>query len=182
MYQVLKSKSNCELQTLKDNWIQLLRECESISCVFGKIIWKLLIDQSFEIKHYLKFNIMIPCFYNQWNFLQIKQSEWKPDYGPAEFLPTWGATIAGARKFLIAYNINILGTKEQAHRLALNLRTQGRGPDQVRCQAYMIDLVISIYRMMWPSPKVELLIAIIINHKGKRGFGSLVWWYQELKN
>lgn len=63
--------------------------------------------------------------------LQFKKPEWKPDYGPAEFLPTWGATIAGARKFLIAYNINILGTKEQAHRLALNLRTQGRGPDQV---------------------------------------------------
>lgn len=61
---------------------------------------------------------------------KIKKPEWRPDYGPAEFLPTWGATIAGARKFLIAYNINILGTKEQAHRLALNLRTQGRGPDE----------------------------------------------------
>lgn len=61
---------------------------------------------------------------------KIKKPEWKPDYGPAEFLPFWGATIAGARKFLIAYNINILGTKEQAHRLALNIRTQGRRPDQ----------------------------------------------------
>ncbi|KAL9967956.1 hypothetical protein ACROYT_G026274 [Oculina patagonica] len=61
---------------------------------------------------------------------KIQKPEWKPDYGPAEFLPTWGATITGARKFLIAYNINILGTKEQAHRLALNIRTQGRGPDQ----------------------------------------------------
>ena len=65
-------------------------------------------------------------------YSQIKKPEWKPDYGPAEFLPFWGATIAGARKFLIAYNINILGTKEQAHRLALNIRTQGRGPDQVQ--------------------------------------------------
>lgn len=65
-------------------------------------------------------------------YSQIKKPEWKPDYGPAEFLPFWGATIAGARKFLIAYNINILGTKEQAHRLALNIRTQGRGLDQVQ--------------------------------------------------
>lgn len=64
--------------------------------------------------------------------IQIKKPEWKPDYGPAEFLPFWGATIAGARKFLIAYNINILGTKEQAHRLALNIRTQGRGANQVQ--------------------------------------------------
>lgn len=87
---------------------------------------------------------MIPYFYNQWNFLQIQQSEWKPDYGPAEFLPTWGATIAGARKFLIAYNINILGTKEQAHRLALNLRTQGRGPDQVQWRSRLYDRLSNI--------------------------------------
>jgi len=61
---------------------------------------------------------------------KIKKDEWKPDYGPAEFIPSWGATIAGARKYLIAYNINVLGTKEQAHRVALNLRENGRGPDK----------------------------------------------------
>ena len=64
---------------------------------------------------------------------KLRLDEWKPDYGPSDFVPTWGATIAGARKFLIAYNINVLGTKEQAHRLALNLREQGRGPDQQGC-------------------------------------------------
>jgi glutamate formiminotransferase/formiminotetrahydrofolate cyclodeaminase len=30
---------------------------------------------------------------------------------------------------LIAYNVNILGTSNQAHRIALNLREAGRGPD-----------------------------------------------------
>ena len=72
--------------------------------------------------------------------------EWQPDYGPVEFLPTWGATIAGARNFLIAYNINILGTKEQAHRLALNLRTQGRGPDQVPVLAIIAGIIVYIFR------------------------------------
>ena len=47
---------------------------------------------------------------------RITQPEWAPDFGKAEFVPSWGATCAGARKFLIAYNINILGTKEQARR------------------------------------------------------------------
>lgn len=61
-------------------------------------------------------------------FLQIGKAEWKPDFGPAEFVPRWGATVTGVRKFLIAFNINVLGTKEQAHRIALNLREQGRGP------------------------------------------------------
>ena len=63
--------------------------------------------------------------------LQISKSEWKPNFGPADFVPNWGATIAGARKFLIAYNINMLATKEQAHRIALNIREQGRGQAQV---------------------------------------------------
>lgn len=61
---------------------------------------------------------------------KIKKPEWKPDFGPAEFVPEWGATVTGARFFLIAYNVNILGTKEQAHRIALNIREAGRGPDQ----------------------------------------------------
>lgn len=61
---------------------------------------------------------------------RVGTPEWRPDYGPASFVPEWGATCAGARDFLIAYNVNVLGTKEQAHRIALNIREQGRGPGQ----------------------------------------------------
>jgi glutamate formiminotransferase/formiminotetrahydrofolate cyclodeaminase len=61
---------------------------------------------------------------------KIKKPEWKPDYGPAEFVSRWGATVTGARNFLIAYNINVLGTKQQAHRIALNLREAGRGVEE----------------------------------------------------
>jgi len=56
--------------------------------------------------------------------------EWKPDYGPAEFVPEWGATVTGARFFLVAYNINILGTSNQAHRIALDLREAGRSENE----------------------------------------------------
>lgn len=61
---------------------------------------------------------------------KIIQPEWKPDYGKAEFDPKWGATATGARFFLVAYNINVIGTSNQAHRIALNLREKGRGPDK----------------------------------------------------
>jgi glutamate formiminotransferase/formiminotetrahydrofolate cyclodeaminase len=61
---------------------------------------------------------------------KLGDPKWEPDFGPAEFVPTWGATATGARRFLIAYNVNILGTSNQAHRIALNLREAGRGPDQ----------------------------------------------------
>lgn len=60
---------------------------------------------------------------------KLKQPAWKPDFGPDRFLPEWGATVTGARRFLIAYNVNLLGTPNQAHRIALNLREAGRGPE-----------------------------------------------------
>ncbi len=58
---------------------------------------------------------------------KLHHEEWKPDFGPTKFVPSWGATVTGARNFLIAYNVNVLGTKQQAHRIALNLREAGRG-------------------------------------------------------
>jgi glutamate formiminotransferase/formiminotetrahydrofolate cyclodeaminase len=61
---------------------------------------------------------------------RILHPDWRPDFGPAEHVPAWGATVTGARGFLIAYNVNVLGTKEQAHRIALNVREQGRGPQE----------------------------------------------------
>jgi glutamate formiminotransferase/formiminotetrahydrofolate cyclodeaminase len=61
---------------------------------------------------------------------KLTRKEWAPDFGPARFVPEWGATATGARFFLVAYNVNVLGTKQQAHRIALDLREQGRGPDR----------------------------------------------------
>lgn len=58
---------------------------------------------------------------------RLRDARWKPDFGPQEFVPTWGICATGARNFLIAYNVNILGTSNQAHRIALNLREAGRG-------------------------------------------------------
>ncbi len=61
---------------------------------------------------------------------KLKDSRWKPDFGPDYFVPEWGITATGARNFLIAYNVNLLATSNQAHRIALNLREAGRGPDK----------------------------------------------------
>lgn len=61
---------------------------------------------------------------------KITRPEWKPDFGPQAFVAKSGATVTGSRFFLIAYNVNILGTKEQAHRIALNVREQGRNDNE----------------------------------------------------
>jgi len=41
---------------------------------------------------------------------KLKDEKWRPDYGPAEFnenVRRTGATVIGAREFLIAYNVNL---------------------------------------------------------------------------
>jgi len=64
---------------------------------------------------------------------KLKDPEWKPDFGETKFNARSGATVIGAREFLIAYNVN-LNTKDRklAHDIALSIREAGRnkrGPD-----------------------------------------------------
>jgi glutamate formiminotransferase/formiminotetrahydrofolate cyclodeaminase len=58
---------------------------------------------------------------------KLPRSGWEPDFGPAEFVPSWGATAVGAREFLIAYNVN-LNTRDKrlANEIALTIREGGR--------------------------------------------------------
>ncbi len=53
--------------------------------------------------------------------------EWKPDFGSPVFNAKSGATAVGARKFLIAYNVNLKDDNvEAANEIALRLRESGR--------------------------------------------------------
>ena len=60
-------------------------------------------------------------------FDKIKKADWHPDFGPNEFNAKSGATVVGAREFLIAYNVN-LNTKSvrRANSVAFDVREQGR--------------------------------------------------------
>jgi glutamate formiminotransferase/formiminotetrahydrofolate cyclodeaminase len=58
---------------------------------------------------------------------KLAKPEWKPDYGPAKFNATTGATAVGARDFLIAYNVNLNTTSvRRANSVAFDVREQGR--------------------------------------------------------
>jgi glutamate formiminotransferase/formiminotetrahydrofolate cyclodeaminase len=58
---------------------------------------------------------------------KIKQPEWKPDFGPAEFDAKRGATVIGARDFLVAYNVNLNTTStRRANAVAFDVREAGR--------------------------------------------------------
>jgi len=58
---------------------------------------------------------------------KVVDPKWKPDFGPAAFVPQSGATVIGARKFLVAYNVNLNTLdKRLANRVAFDIRERGR--------------------------------------------------------
>ncbi len=58
---------------------------------------------------------------------KILQPEWKPDFGPAVFDAKRGATVIGARDFLVAYNVNLNTTStRRANAIAFDVREAGR--------------------------------------------------------
>ncbi len=58
---------------------------------------------------------------------KLSKPEWKPDFGPAIFVPETGATAIGARNFLIALNFNLNTTSvRRANAVAFDVREAGR--------------------------------------------------------
>lgn len=58
---------------------------------------------------------------------KLEDPAWQPDFGPARFVPASGAVIAGARKLLVAYNVNLNTLdKRLANRVAFDVRERGR--------------------------------------------------------
>lgn len=58
---------------------------------------------------------------------KMKDAAWKPDFGPAKFLPHTGAIAVGARNFLVAYNVNLNTTStRRANAIAFDIREKGR--------------------------------------------------------
>ncbi|MFN2315338.1 MAG: glutamate formimidoyltransferase [Gemmatimonadales bacterium] len=58
---------------------------------------------------------------------KIKRPEWNPDFGPAELPPEHGATVIGARDFLVAFNVNLNTTStRRANAVAFDVREAGR--------------------------------------------------------
>lgn len=69
-----------------------------------------------------------------------KNPDKKPDYGPAKIHPTAGAIVIGARKFLVAYNVN-LETKdiEIAKQIAKKIREKDGGLPGVKALGFEVD-------------------------------------------
>lgn len=72
---------------------------------------------------------------------EIDKPERCPDYGPARMHPTAGATVVGARQFLIAYNINLDTSDVQiAKKIANSIREAKGGYKYVRAMGISVRI------------------------------------------
>ena len=64
---------------------------------------------------------------------KMRRPEWRPDFGPAAPHPTGGATAIGARRLLVAFNVNLnTGDLDVARRIARTIRASDGGLDAVK--------------------------------------------------
>jgi glutamate formiminotransferase/formiminotetrahydrofolate cyclodeaminase len=58
---------------------------------------------------------------------KMRDPAWAPDFGPSTFNPKTGATVIGARDFLVAFNVNLNTTStRRANAIAFDVREIGR--------------------------------------------------------
>ncbi len=71
---------------------------------------------------------------------KIKEKEWVPDYGPTEFNKKSGASIIGARKFLIAYNVFLsVSDLGLAKKISKEIRESSGGFPKVQAAGMMVE-------------------------------------------
>ena len=70
----------------------------------------------------------------------IGQPGWEPDFGPSRLHPTAGATVVGARPFLIAFNVNLETTEiDLAKRIARRIRESSGGLPKVQALGLWLE-------------------------------------------
>ena len=82
---------------------------------------------------------------------KLAKAEWKPDFGPALFVPKTGAIAVGARNFLIAYNVNLNTTStRRANAVAFDVREKGRKvKDAEGNESWQAGLLKSVKGIGW---------------------------------
>ena len=78
----------------------------------------------------------------QWEGMpeKLKQEEWAPDFGEREMHPTAGIMAIGARKCLVAFNVNLKTSDvEIAKKIASEIRESNGGFKEVKAMGFSLD-------------------------------------------
>ena len=119
-----------------------------------------------------------PAFYRRGGIEELARrlasGELRPDYGPAELDPAAGAVLVGARRPLIAFNVNLRGTLDVAREIAAVVREhEGGGFPGVR--ALGLDLPraglvqVSMNVEDWEAVALHELVARVAAEAEARG-------------
>ena len=108
-------------------------------------------DESIDLSIYtakrISSELNIPTFLYEYstperrNLADIRLGKYtKPDFGPDQPHPTAGATVVGARKFLIAYNVNLDTDNIQlAKKIASKIREKNGGYPGIKALGMKVD-------------------------------------------
>ena len=104
---------------------------------------------------------------------RLADAELAPDFGPATLHETAGAVIVGARRPLIAFNVNLRGSVEVAREIAALVRERGGGFPGVR--ALGLDLPragvvqVSMNVEDWEAAALHDIVARVVDEAATRG-------------
>ncbi|HEX4519971.1 MAG TPA: glutamate formimidoyltransferase [Gaiellaceae bacterium] len=118
-----------------------------------------------------------PAFYRRGGPVELQRridaDEVVPDFGPLTLDPSAGGVILGARKALIAFNVNLRGPLETAREIAASIRESGGGFPGVR--ALGLDLPgaglvqVSMNIEDWEAARLHEIVARIHAEAAERG-------------
>jgi len=104
---------------------------------------------------------------------RVDAGELAPDFGPAELSESMGAVLVGARRPLIAFNVNLRGPLEAAREIAALVRETGGGFPGVR--ALGLDLPkaglvqVSMNVEDWEAAALHEIVALVEREAAARG-------------
>ena len=98
----------------------------------------------------------------------------KPDFGPAKMHPTAGAMVIGARKYLVAYNVNLdTGDVQVAKDISNVIREKNGGLPGIKALGFAVDgkAQISMNLVDFEKTNMDEVYRAIEAEASKRGVG-----------
>jgi glutamate formiminotransferase len=104
---------------------------------------------------------------------RIDSGELRPDYGPSALDPRAGAVLVGARRPLIAFNVNLRGRLQAAVEIAATVRERGGGFRGVRALGLALPRLglvqVSMNVEDWEAAELHEIVARIAAEAAARG-------------
>jgi glutamate formiminotransferase len=103
----------------------------------------------------------------------VDAGELRPDFGPSRLDPSAGGVLVGARRPLIAFNVNLRGDLEAARQVAAAVRESGGGFPGVRALGLQLPssglVQVSMNVEDWEAAALHEILARIQSEADARG-------------